>query len=351
MSAFGLCVGCSGGSPVEPAADGGPLSSDGGAVDDGGSTADGGAPQTACTPYVPRTTVPDLLIGYDGLEAALLAQVNSAQSTLDVLMYELSTTSFLNAFIAAKQRGVPVRVLLDPTVTGNATARQRLTGAGIEVRDTPSTFTYSHSKMLIIDRAVAVIMSANLNDYSMRSERNYGVVDRDPEDVADALSVFETDWSGTGAPDLACTRLLVSPVNSRPRLFDLLSKAQHTIDFSVMYLTDTSLRELIKARAASGVQVRAMLADPCWITDNPTTFADLTAQGIPVKYMTQVELHAKLVIADGIVFVGSENLSRNSLDFNREVGVFVTESGPAAAAAAQFESDWAAGVTTVGACH
>jgi phosphatidylserine/phosphatidylglycerophosphate/cardiolipin synthase-like enzyme len=63
---------------------------------------------------------------------------------------------------------------------------------------------------------------------------------------------------------------------------------------------------------------------------------------VPVRFLTSVDLHAKLVIADGVALVGSQNLSPTSLSDNREVGVLVTESGPVATLQAQLDADWAA---------
>ena len=52
----------------------------------------------------------------------------------------------------------------------------------------------------------------------------------------------------------------------------------------------------------------------------------LGGKGIPVKYaIAQFYLHAKLIIADGVAFVGSENMSPTSLTQNREVGALVFE--------------------------
>jgi phosphatidylserine/phosphatidylglycerophosphate/cardiolipin synthase-like enzyme len=180
----------------------------------------------------------------------------------------------------------------------------------------------------------------------MTSERNYGVIDHDPEDVADLEAVFAADWSEDAAdyPDLDCTRLLVAPVNARSRLLELVNSAASTLDFSVMYLSDDQVVNAVRQRAAAGVAVRVLLADPAWIGDNADTAVELAAAGIPVRFLERYELHAKLVIGDGVAFVGSENFSWTSLDRNREVGVLVTEPGPAGAAAAQFAADWAAGV-------
>jgi phosphatidylserine/phosphatidylglycerophosphate/cardiolipin synthase-like enzyme len=67
----------------------------------------------------------------------------------------------------------------------------------------------------------------------------------------------------------------------------------------------------------------------------------LKSGGAQVRYMSKPYVHAKIVLADGkTAFVGSENISHQSLDLNREVGLFL--SGPAAVSriASTFEQDW-----------
>jgi len=64
-----------------------------------------------------------------------------------------------------------------------------------------------------------------------------------------------------------------------------------------------------------------------------------------VKYaVSQFYLHAKLLIADGVAFVGSENMSTTSMTQNREMGALVFEPDQAAVIQNQFNADWA--VTT-----
>ena len=97
----------------------------------------------------------------------------------------------------------------------------------VTVRDNISLYTYAHAKYMIIDGDTAVIMSTNFNVDAMDSERNYGMVDRDPDDVADVQAIFDMDWAAAGGEtprpaDLACTRLIVSPNNARARLVELI---------------------------------------------------------------------------------------------------------------------------------
>jgi phosphatidylserine/phosphatidylglycerophosphate/cardiolipin synthase-like enzyme len=63
--------------------------------------------------------------------------------------------------------------------------------------------------------------------------------------------------------------------------------------------------------------------------------------GIPVNYAESFYLHAKLIVSDGIAFVGSENMSPTSFAQNREVGALVFEPTPVVAIQQQFDAGWA----------
>jgi len=318
-------------------------------VDAGDATEDAAAPGVdaaaiaACQATDPRQVELALFYGPENLEGLLLDFFAETDQELSVLMYQLTVTSLVDSLIEQHQRGVDVRVMLDGDQSSNATARERLTEAGVEVRDAPAAFSYNHAKVVLRDREAAIVMSANMNGYSMSRERNYGIVDRDRQDLEQLRAIFDRDWSGTGELDLECTRLLVSPVNSRDRLLDHIRGASDSLDLAVMYITDDEVAGAIVERASSGVPVRALLADPDWIDSNVETAGELAAAGAEVRFLSEYGLHAKLVVADGVAFVGSQNLSYTSLDQNREVGVLVTDPAPAAEVQDRFEGDWALG--------
>jgi len=172
------------------------------------------------------------------------------------------------------------------------------------------------------------------------------MVDTDLEDVTDVQSIFEQDFalaSGMQAKpaDLTCTRLIVSPVNSHQRILDLINSSKTTLDVEVLYITDATIRNAIGAAKNRGVTVRVILMNA---TDQPEN-ADIATYcknvGIPVNYAENFYLHAKLIISDGVAFVGSENMSPTSMAQNREVGALVFEPTPAAVIQQQFNADWA----------
>lgn len=305
-------------------------------------TSDGAA--GACDPYVLRTQAPELLIGPTGMEQAIVSRIDGGQEEILLMMYQLSRASIVDALVTAHHRGVSVRVLLDGEQTVNASAIATLDAEGIAWRAAPDRFNHAHAKVLILDGTEALVMSGNFNSYTMTSERNYGVFLRDSEDLADLRAIFEQDWDNGADPDLSCTRLLVSPVNGQQRVLELIEGAQQTLDLAVMYATETQVVAAIKARAAAGVKTRVLLADPAWIDSNTQTASALEAVQIPVKFLKAVELHAKLIIADGKALVGSHNLSYTSLNKNREVGLIVSDDAVNDAVAEQFEADWLLGV-------
>ena len=94
--------------------------------------------------------------------------------------------------------------------------------------------------------------------------------------------------------------------------------------------------------AGRGVTVRVIVEDPNDTTQNAGVAAFMAARGIPVKYaVQQFYLHAKLLIADGVAFVGSENMSTTSMTQNREMGALVFEPDQVAVIQQQFDADWA----------
>jgi cardiolipin synthase len=309
------------------------------AVDVGIDGADG----VGCAVTTPRATPVEAFVGPTGLQSRLTALIDGAQTSLDLQMYLFNVKALADRIVAAKQRGVTVRVILDPDEAGNAAVEPIFGAGGVTFRHATALYTYSHAKYLIVDRTRTAIMSMNFNTDAMSTERNYGLIDKDPEDVTDVQAIFDMDWAAAGneaarPADLTCTRLIVSPNNSKQRLIELVNSAHSTLELELLYLTETNVRNAVGQAKQRGVTVRVILADPA-----DTSIPYLTGLGIPVKIPTSsILLHAKLIVADGAAFVGSENMSATSLTKNREVGAIAFEPPAVAVIKAQFESDWTA---------
>src|SRR6185369_2974383 len=115
-----------------------------------------------------------------------------------------------------------------------------------------------------------------------------------------------------------------------------INTATTSLDVEVMYITDTNVRQAILDAKSRGVAVRVIIEDP---TD--PSVMPFKAAGIVVKQPpSSIYVHAKLVIADQVAFVGSENMSYTSFSKNREVGALAFEPTAYMPIQTQFDSDW-----------
>jgi phosphatidylserine/phosphatidylglycerophosphate/cardiolipin synthase-like enzyme len=274
--------------------------------------------------------------------APFTSAIARAKRSIRVMVYLMGTGPILDALEAKARAGIDVRVILDVAQRDvNDKYRTRLEAAGAKVIWSDPAFSYMHAKVILVDEAEAVVSTGTYSAFHMAKERNYAVRDADPADVSVLVSLFDADYART-APDLSCTRLVVSPVNARQRILDLIASAKREVLVESMQLADRDVRDALAARKAAAAGVRVLVADPGWIDANADAAAFLAARGIPARWSKSPSVHVKAIAVDGrAAYVGSENMSWTSLSKNREVGVIATEAQNVATIGATFEADWA----------
>ncbi len=147
----------------------------------------------------------------------LLDIIHGAAKSIDLVMYELEDTQIENALSQAESRGVIVRVLLNEGYYGtqpsasSAAAYRYLESAGVSVHWAPSYFALTHQKTLIVDGNRAFIMTFNLTPQYYNADRDFGVVDRDQNDVTAIEAGFNDDWQGIKDTAAAGDDLVWSP--------------------------------------------------------------------------------------------------------------------------------------------
>ena len=304
------------------------------------------AVSTACTPDVPRTSALELSVEPDAGATPFTSVLSRATKSIKVLIYELGTGPIIDAIESKARAGLKVEMILDVgQKRTNQKYMDRLVAAGANVIWSDPQFSYMHAKVLIVDEAEAVVSTGNYADFRMKVERNYAVHDSDPSDIASLVTLFDADFARK-TPDLTCTRLLVSPVNSKQRLLDFLHAAKKEIVVESMQLADSDVRQALVERREAGVAVWVLLADPSWISANADAAAYLAQHGIIARRLSSPALHVKSVVVDSsIAYAGSINLSYTSFTKNREVGLLVTEPANVTAVHDTFEKDWAAAAT------
>lgn len=102
---------------------------------------------------------------------------------------------------------------------------------------------------------------------------------------------------------------------------------------------DEIVRAFIAARTR-GVGVR-ILVPPSADPDQLDQIDKLIAAGVEVRTLNSPTLHAKMILVDDAqVFVGSQNMSANSIEHNREVGLILTEAANVFRLAKAFQRDF-----------
>lgn len=285
-----------------------------------------------------------------GLES-ILEIIASARRRIRVKMFKLTCQPIQKALIAARRRGVDVKVLLNPSRSdgsrANDEAFETLRNSGVAVEWTNPAFYVTHEKSMVVDE-LAFICTFNFADKYFTKTRGYAVVSRNPAEVNEVVAGFEADWS---REEFTPQRLVWSqgPAgNSRRRAMELIESARHEILIENPKLVDAETLERLVQALARGVKVSFLssglkgLSD--WdIVENSAALRRLMSQGAEVREIKKPKMHAKLILVDGSrALVGSLNLDKSCFELRRELAVMVEHPQPLAELARTFAADWAA---------
>jgi len=124
---------------------------------------------------------------WDDVEALIVAAIGSARSEVLVHSYSFTSRSIANALIAARRRGVEVRIAADreQTFSGESSRVPELVAAGIpvylEVR-----YAAAHNKVMVIDPGLAdaAVITGSYNwtwSAQNRNSENVVIMRRNPE--------------------------------------------------------------------------------------------------------------------------------------------------------------------------
>jgi cardiolipin synthase len=275
--------------------------------------------------------------------------IASARHSVELEIYELADTTAEQALAGDGARGVRVRVILDGstyTRSANQPAFTYLAAHGVAVRWAPREFDLTHEKAIVVDGAVAAIMTLNLQSRYYASTRDFVLIDTQPADVDAIAATFEADWAGRPiAPQPGGGDLLWSP-GAQPALLRLIVSARRRLDIESEEMNSAAVEAALTAAARRGVSVRLVMT---YSSEYATALEALAAAGVQVRLYAPdaaLYIHAKLIDADGTrLFVGSQNFSTTSLDYNRELGVVTANREVIAGVEATFDSDFAGGAS------
>lgn len=279
-----------------------------------------------------------LFVEPDDGRQPLLDIINSAHKEILLTVYLLSDPDVELYLAEAKKRGVEVKVLLEEHPFGgaglNPKAKEVLEKAGAEVRWANPSFTLTHEKTIVVDGRIVCILTMNLSKTAFSKNREYNTCDQNPGEVTEAKMIFEADWERKGYLP-GQPNLVVSPENSRGKLTAFIKSATKSLDVEVEVLEDQRIIDLL-AQKATEIPVRIILPPVSKVDTNKKALDKLKA-----KILSSPYIHAKLIVVDGErAYLGSVNLSSQSLDQNRELGILIAQSDIMERINQVFNQDW-----------
>lgn len=264
----------------------------------------------------------------------MVKRIDGAKKRVWMEMYSLKDDDVIKSLIAAKDRGVDVRVMLhhgygvsDSTKASYAT----LTTNKVATKWAPTGYIF-HIKTTLIDDA-ADISSANLNVSNYSDHRDFSVIDADEAHVKAIADTFNKDWQLKGKPaqnTVKADGLVWSP-NAQDTFVNFIKDAKKTIDFSSEEMKGLPVATALADASRRGVTCRVHLPDEFGNDQTaPEAMNVLKNSKCKVSLLSASNsatyAHAKQIIVDeSKVLVGSQNNSMSSLTKNRELSVIVTD--------------------------
>jgi phosphatidylserine/phosphatidylglycerophosphate/cardiolipin synthase-like enzyme len=324
----------------------------------------------------------------------VLAALRRADDRILLGGYSFTSTSITNTLLAAVERDVAVRLVLDGAPVGGDTPAQvaaldRLAAAGVDVQlvgGPRARYAFHHAKYAVADDA-AIVLTENwkASGTGGHGNRGWGIVVHDPR-FADALAAVFTsdaDWvgsspwqavsepaSGSAAPaanesyprqfsatQVRSTRttLAVTPDNAEPVVLGFVRGANESLHVQQVSLREGRLRRAVVDAAERGVTVELLLSSRWYVrTENQLLarclngYADRAGLPLTVRLVDPRsrfgKVHAKVAVADGErVLLGSLNWNDYALERNREVVVVAAGEDLAAYYQRVFVADWRGG--------
>lgn len=272
----------------------------------------------------------ELIVEPDAGLAPVYSLLSSAKRSIDMTMYELSDPVAEQLLAQAAGRGVAVRVILDTNLEkkNNTSAFNYLNSHGVQVHWAARKYRFTHEKTMVVDGSVAAILTLNLTARYYPDTRDFGVVDRDPADIAAIESVFEADFEQRAVTPQPATDLVWSPGQSNTALLALIHAAQASLWIENEEMSDWDIVDALKGAALRGVDVRIIMNNSDSYIEE---WNELNAAGARVVTGSPLYIHAKVILVDygtpeAQAFAGSENFSYASLKDNRELGLIFTDS-------------------------
>jgi cardiolipin synthase A/B len=330
------------------------------------------------------TATAELIVDGQNFFPRILADIQTAQSSVHIAEYGVKPGQLTDMFGPVLQekarQGVPVRMIVDRFGTSpqweSKALFDGLVTAGVQVVvNDPALIEpegllggdrwldlrfdelghLDHRKLFVIDGRIAWVGGAGLEDHFYNGSFHDVMVRVEGDAVAQLQSVFLSSFGWHGGP-LPPTPEAFNPYYPTPSapgairttvshnvageghllntdvIHHLIDTAQSRLDMMSPYNADRNTFEKMMAAARRGVKVRFVVPA---VSNNPPTagalehyYGAFQEAGVEV-WLHPILAHAKVVLSDDRVLVGTTNLDAWALYHNWEIGIFFEDASVA----------------------
>jgi phosphatidylserine/phosphatidylglycerophosphate/cardiolipin synthase-like enzyme len=215
----------------------------------------------------------------------------------------------------------------------------------------------------MIDGTIDVVMSLNLQSQYYSTTRDFALIENDAVDIAAIEATFNADYAAgvpssgvSGASDFSYVPgggdnndLIWSPTTAQADMLALINNAKATLLVENEEMGAANIVSAFEAACQRGVTVHIAMVNQSSYTSN---FTLLKNAGCSVHLYPDTQtgfyIHAKAVVADyGLstqsVYMGSINYSLASMNNNRELGIYISDSASVTALNTTMTADFAGG--------
>lgn len=294
--------------------------------------------------------------------AAARGVMQRAKVRLDIVQFETTQGKtqdlLIQDIIDAHDRGVAVRVLLDDEVDKNALLITRLLAAGVEAK-LDSSAVRTHAKILA-NESEFLVGSTNWSYTSIAYNHEANVVVRVPGAVAGLLGYLDKLWAKSSKPlpttpvgdadatlytDGGFAALAVPMIDAATTRIWVIT---YGMNLDPQYKDGEVWKAVNRLIAAKnrGVDVRIILETADYATDtnqvNAEARAALVAAGLDARLDPPSTItHAKVLVADDVAIVGTNNWGYGGFALYHEAGIRTQNAAVVQALDAYAASIWA----------
>ena len=271
---------------------------------------------------------------YKQVITAVTDAIDSAQSSINIAMYNLNLREVEQALRNAHKRGVKVRLVVESDALDGWVPRS-LNSSGIPMVS-DGRESLMHNKFIVIDKRQVWTGSLNLTENGVIEDRN-NLVRVDSPSIAEYYTqefeeMFTAGLFGNASPEGSADQgifeaasipveVYFSPEDGvMDILLEEVASAQEEIVFLSYSFTSDPLAQALTEKARQGVRVMGVFDSDMVIANTGSDYEWLLSAGLPICRDGEAGLmHHKVIIIDQqVVITGSYNFTSSAERFNDE---------------------------------